>query len=107
MGSINNKLIIEYLSPWFNFKDKNDYLTKALYVYDPKFYDPKKPTSRARKLLGEDETIILGNLRNKIYFSQQGDWDNQLEPQHLSVLRAKDSISLKNLSKYNVELRQL
>ncbi len=104
LGSKNNKVVIEYLSPWYNFKDKNDSLTKALYVYDPKFYDPKKPTSRARKLLGEDEPLTLGSARNRIYFSDEGKWDDKLAPEHVKIFRLGETLFLENLSGSDVKI---
>jgi hypothetical protein len=98
-------MVIEYLSPWFNFKDKDKSLTSRSYVYDPASYDPQNPVSRARKLLGEDEVLILGSVRNKIYFSEKGKWDDKLEPEHVKVVRYGEKLFLENLSSSIVIVR--
>ena len=74
-------------------------------VYDPKFYGPQNPNSRARKLLGEGEVIILGSARNQIYFGNKGKWDSKLQMEHVKVLlKDKDKICLNNLSSKIVQI---
>lgn len=105
MGSKNNKVVFADLSPWFNFKDKNPQLTSHYYVYDPNYYNPEHPNTRARKLIGENEAIILGKARNQIYFGNKGKWDDKLQMEHVKLLlKDRDKIYLNNLSSKIVQI---
>lgn len=104
LGSKNNHIVIALLSPWYNFKDKDKLITQRYYVYDPRSYGPDKPTSRARKIIGDGEKLTLGSIRNQLYFSEVGHWDTKLSPEHLQIELTGSRLHFICLSPHNVEI---
>ncbi len=105
LGSKNNHLVIAKLALWYNFKDKIKSITERYYIYDPRLFNPEKPTSRARKIIGDGEKIILGSIRNQLYFSEAGSWDKKLSPEHLQIELKEHSLTLTCLSQNNIEFQ--
>ncbi|OGC53702.1 hypothetical protein A2709_03450 [candidate division WWE3 bacterium RIFCSPHIGHO2_01_FULL_43_9] len=105
LGSKNNHVVIAKLALWYNFKDKIKSVTERYYVYDPRSFSPAKPVSRARKIIGNGEKIILGLIRNQLYFSETGSWDKKLSPEHLQIELKEHSLILTCLSQNNIEFQ--
>ena len=61
--------------------------------------------ARARKIIGNGEKIILGLIRNQLYFSETGSWDKKLSPEHLQIELKEHSLILTCLSQNNIEFQ--
>lgn len=86
LGSARNKFVIQNFALWKNaFSTKSKSLTRQYYVYD---------ATRARKLMGDGETLILGSTRNALYFGKPAKADSSLEPEHVRLSRSGKLITI-------------
>jgi hypothetical protein len=98
-GSNKRKLILTEQALWQKpFKNKLSDLTKKIYIIDPLVFQTKDRFSPGRKLLGENEVITIGSIRNKIYFGKDTQADH-LEPEHLMIVLKNGLVHLTNLTK--------
>lgn len=96
-GAGKKELRVASLAQWQHvFTSKQPDLTTGVYVYDPELYDPQQPHSRARKLLGQDELVKLGSIRNPLYFSDETSVSD-LDPEHIDITLVGESLHLQNV----------
>lgn len=100
----NNTFVIKALSQWqgpFSQKDKS--LTERYYCFDSQRYDENVPISSARKLIGEDEQLVLGSIRNQLYFGSDQKYSS-LSPEHLVIMKSGNIINLENKSNHKISV---
>lgn len=89
---------ITLLSPWRDsFQGKIKTLTRKWYIYDSQLFSERDPQSRARKLLGEDEILTLGAIRNPVYFGPLTDVE-QVPPEFAQVSLHHHAVTITNVS---------
>lgn len=98
-GTDSDSLTIARLAQWQHvFQSKQPDLTTGVYVYDPALFDPDNPSSRARKLLGQDEVVTLGSIRNTLYFGEETDV-SYLDPEHVRLTLVGKKVEILNVGK--------
>lgn len=100
----DKKLAIKKMSPWQHvFTSKNHDLTSHHYLLDPDLFAKNDRTNPGRKLLGRDETLTIGSIRNQLYLGNKSDI-TFLEPEHLRIRKDATAILFENLSSKPITL---
>jgi hypothetical protein len=95
---------IHKLAQWSaRFASKTSDLTSKLYIADNDHFNPDQPISMARKLIGEDEQITLGSIRNKLYFGPDVSIGG-LEREHFRILLSQQLLTITNLSHFSLKI---
>jgi hypothetical protein len=94
LGHKNNHVQIKLMSPWLNFQDKNTFLTQKPYLLLPQKY---QKGSRARRIITESETIIVGRIFWPKLFNHTQK-SKTIAPQHISITLFSNKITITQLT---------
>ena len=89
--SDGSKIFIEKMSLWRVRRQAKGAHSAQVYLIDESSFNKVDPKTIGRKLLLEEEELVLGRARNPIYFGHHN-WGGKLKPEEVKVWLKQDNI---------------
>lgn len=94
--SDGTEILLKFISLWRISRQAKGGHAKQVYLIDPRHFDEKNPTTVGRKLLLEEEELVLGKARNPVYFGHQ-DWSKKMQMEEAKVWLEGKNICVEGL----------